>query len=110
MRPPFGGRSVPILHNRKQKEERAEVISRQIRALEESKEKLRQLKKERVGETESGRTDKLRIIEDIQLVKPREDGGNVRRKEDPSGTSFLLTFPSSFRNEDPSTNSCNECE
>lgn len=44
------------------------------------------MKKERV--TESGRTDKLRIIEDIQLVKPREDGGNVRRKEDPSGTFF----------------------
>lgn len=65
MRPPLGRRSVPILHNRKQKEERTKVISRQIRALEESKEKLRQLKKERVGVTESGRTDKLRIIEDI---------------------------------------------
>lgn len=46
------------------------------------------MKKERMEVTESERTDKLRIIEDIQLIKPREDGGNVRRKEDPSGTFF----------------------
>lgn len=49
--------------------------------MEEVKDKIRQIDKERVQGRDTERTGKLRVLENIQLVKPREEESGTTRVE-----------------------------
>lgn len=70
MRPPLQSKSTPIPAMNLKEKDGANIIDRQIKALKVSRDALRKAEKERTGTME--RTGKLRIIDNIQLVKPRE--------------------------------------
>lgn len=82
MRPSLGSRSVPIPVNLKQKETSEIIVSRQIKALEESRDNIRQIEKERSKGKETERSGKLRVIENVQLVKPREEKREMGNQQD----------------------------